>query len=118
MANTSQEALTARFPFGRTDNEYRGWEIGYWIRKDLWGRGLATAAVKAFTAWTFAAFPDVLRLEGRVLSGNEASMSVLERAGYTREGTRRQAVFKHDKVMDSTIFGILRSECEGVAATE
>jgi RimJ/RimL family protein N-acetyltransferase len=53
-------------------------EVGYWIGRPYWGKGVATAALSAF-----------LRLEttrplfGHVASHNVASKRVLERCGFT-----------------------------------
>lgn len=96
----------------RSDVESRTWEVGYWIAKDHWGKGVATAAIKGFTRWAFTTFPDILRFEAKVYEGNKGSMKVLERIGFTKEGIRRQSVFKHGKVMDTHIFGLLREDIE------
>ncbi|KAI1483828.1 acyl-CoA N-acyltransferase [Daldinia eschscholtzii] len=92
------------------DIEYRTWEVGYWIGKDYWGRGIATSALKAFSAWAFGAFPELLRIEAGVFSENIASQRVLERVGYTREGLRRQAIFKNGKIIDQATFSLLRDD--------
>ncbi len=56
-------------------------EIGYAIRPERRGQGLATEAVGAMTALAFSAF-QAETLYGRVLRGNEASVRVLEKNGY------------------------------------
>ncbi|KAI2465321.1 acyl-CoA N-acyltransferase [Annulohypoxylon bovei var. microspora] len=98
----------------RDDTEYRTWEVGYWIAKSHWGKGIATSALKGFSAWAFKELPDLLRLEAGVFEGNDGSMKVLERAGYTKEGVRRKAICKKDKVMDLTLYSLLREEVEGL----
>ncbi|KAI1101554.1 acyl-CoA N-acyltransferase [Jackrogersella minutella] len=98
----------------RDDVESSTWEVGYWIAMDHWGKGIATSALRGFSAWAFKEFPELFRLEAGVFEGNDASMKVLERAGYTKEGVRRKAIFKKGKLLDQTIYGLLRDEIEGL----
>ncbi|XXG96794.1 hypothetical protein Hte_003085 [Hypoxylon texense] len=98
----------------RKDVDHRNWELGYWVAKDHWGKGIATSAVKGFSSWAFTKFPDLLRLEAGVFSENTASMKVLGRTGFTKEGVKRKAICKKGKVMDLVIFSLLREEVEGL----
>ncbi len=58
-------------------------EIGYWLGKPFWGRGIATAAAKALTAYGFETL-GLIRIDARVRNGNAASVRVLEKVGYQR----------------------------------
>lgn len=57
-------------------------EVTYWIRKDLWGRGVATVALATLLA-------DVTDrpLHARVVHDNLGSVRVLERNGFVRVGS-------------------------------
>ncbi len=57
-------------------------EVTYWIRRPLWGRGIATAALMLLVA----AEP-TRPLHARVAEANLGSLRVLERAGFTRTGS-------------------------------
>lgn len=57
-------------------------EVTYWIRRPLWGRGIATAALMLLVA----AEP-TRPLHARVTEANLGSLRVLERAGFTRTGS-------------------------------
>ncbi len=96
----------------------RAWEVGYWVGRRHWGRGIATAALAAFARWAFAAFPRLLRLEARVFAGNAASEAVLRRAGFRREGLLRRAVFKDGRALDLLVYGLLREDVGGEAGRE
>ncbi|KAI1213307.1 acyl-CoA N-acyltransferase [Annulohypoxylon truncatum] len=98
----------------RDDTEYRTWEVGYWVAKNYWGKGIATSALKGFSSWAFKEFPELLRLEAGVFGGNDGSMKVLERVGYTKEGVRRKAICKKGKIMDMHVYGLLKEEAEGL----
>ena len=66
-------------------------EIGYWLGKPFWGRGIMTGALQAATAYAFETL-GLARIEARVQPSNGASIRVLEKLGYQREGLLRQAV--------------------------
>lgn len=87
----------------QTDISRRSAEIGYWLGRQFWGRGLATAAVRAVSEYGLAHF-DLVRLYATVYAPNLASARVLEKAGYTLEGRLRQAVTKHQQVFDALMF--------------
>ena len=82
-------------------------EIGYWLGRTHWGRGIATEAVCAVTAHAFAAH-DLLRVEAHAFAWNGASLRVLEKAGYVREACLRQAVVKDGEVTDLLIYAVVR----------
>jgi RimJ/RimL family protein N-acetyltransferase len=58
-------------------------EIGYWLRSKMQGHGYATVAVKALTNYLR---PSYHRVFAEVHEGNEGSMKVLRRAGYSQTG--------------------------------
>jgi RimJ/RimL family protein N-acetyltransferase len=62
--------------------------LGCWVVASARGRGIGTRAVAAITRWTFAT-TEVVRVEGFILAGNEASHRMMPRAGFTREGLLR-----------------------------
>src|SRR5262249_6202442 len=83
--------------------------IGYWLGEAFWGRGVVTEAVRALTQWAFDNF-NLSRIYAGVLEWNPASMRVLEKAGYQFEGRLRNAVIKHNQVMDQFIYSIIRDK--------
>jgi ribosomal-protein-alanine N-acetyltransferase len=90
------------------DVHFRTAEIGYWLGRRFWGRGIATEALRAVTAHAFTSH-DLDRVEARVFAWNGASVRVLEKAGYAREACLRRAVAKDGEVTDLLIYGILRA---------
>lgn len=81
--------------------------LGYWLSEDLWGRGMMTEAVKLVTDYAFTEL-GFIRVQASVYSKNPASMRVLEKAGYQKEGVLRNAVVKNDMVMDEHIYAVLK----------
>lgn len=81
-------------------------EIGYWLGEPFWGRGIMSQALAAFTAFAFPAF-GLRRLYALVLEWNPASMRVLEKCGYLREGTLRRSAVKDGIVADEIVYARL-----------
>ena len=59
-------------------------EIGYGIKEDYQGCGYATEAVRAVSEW--ARQKGVCRIEAEAEESNVASIRVLEKCGFTRNG--------------------------------
>jgi [ribosomal protein S5]-alanine N-acetyltransferase len=78
-------------------------EIGYWLGQEYWNRGIATDALKAVTAEAFKRF-DITRLYAVPFADHAASVRVLEKAGYVREGRLRQSAIKNGKIRDQLLF--------------
>jgi len=85
----------------------RSAEVGYWLGRAYWGRGIASEALRAVTEYAFATF-DLCRLEAGVFGWNPASARVLEKAGYTLEGCAKQAVIKDGQMTDRLLYGLVR----------
>ncbi len=66
------------------------YEVGYWCRSSLHGRGYATEALRALTRFGFAELK-ANRLEISCDSRNSASERVMIKAGYQREGLLRNS---------------------------
>jgi len=84
-------------------------EIGYWIAEPFWGQGIAASALTEMTDYAFKHFK-FNRLFASVFEGNNASVKVLEKAGYKLEGKLRKAVYKDDNFLDQYIYSILKEE--------
>jgi RimJ/RimL family protein N-acetyltransferase len=62
--------------------------IGYWVLARGRRRGLATSAVRLLTRWAIAE-AGLRRIEALVEPDNRASLRVLERSSFRREGLLR-----------------------------
>jgi [ribosomal protein S5]-alanine N-acetyltransferase len=87
----------------------RSAEIGYWLGEKHWGRGIATEAVRAMTAYAFETL-EICRVFGGVFDPNPGSARVLEKAGYTLEGRLRRAAFKDGKPRDQLLYAYVVEE--------
>ena len=72
----------------RIDWGLRRFEIGYWRKTGLEGRGIITETVQAMTRLAFDTL-GARRVEIRMADDNVKSWKVAERAGYTHEALLR-----------------------------
>ena len=82
-------------------------QFGYWLGEPLWGRGIATVCARALKNYAFSN-PRYKRLEAPVFAWNGASMRVLEKAGFSREGVLRKSVLKGSQLIDQVIYAAIR----------
>jgi len=81
-------------------------QFGYWLGQDHWGQGIATAAASAFAQHIeYRAL--FARLEAPVFQWNPASMRVLEKVGFLREGVLRKSVTKDGQLIDSVMYAYI-----------
>lgn len=93
---------------GSDVNRHTG-EIGYWLGEAYWGRGIATAAVSHFVPWAARTF-GLVRVFADVFETNPASMRVLEKCGFAREGVLRKHACKDGRYLDQIIYGVVLSK--------
>ena len=82
-------------------------EMGYWIGESCWGRGFATRAARAVSDWAFDEYK-LTRIFALVFSHNVASIRVLEKAGFEREGLLRRSALKNGTVLDQFLYAKIR----------
>jgi RimJ/RimL family protein N-acetyltransferase len=81
-------------------------EIGYWLAKPYWGRGIMTAVVRRVCAFAFAEF-GLAKITAHVFAGNQASARVLEKCGFEQEGYLRRHHLKDNQFLDARLFALL-----------
>jgi len=91
-------------PFGygglfEIDLENKRAEIGYGLLKEFWGRGFASSIVEIITRYGFEELK-LHRIYGLVDPDNMASLRVLEKNGYSNEGTMHDFFFARGKFFD------------------
>jgi RimJ/RimL family protein N-acetyltransferase len=84
-------------------------EMGYWVRTDRCGRGYATEAGRAMLLYGFQTL-GVHKVRADVAVGNVASARVLEKLGFTREGTLREDRPVGGIFLDHWRYGMLARE--------
>lgn len=89
-------------------------EIGYILRRDRWGDGIAREAVARVITHGFDSM-GLRRIYADTDPENAGSIALLEKLGFRREGWLRAEWVTHIGVRDSLIFGLLRDEWPGPA---
>jgi RimJ/RimL family protein N-acetyltransferase len=82
-------------------------EIGYWLARSYWGKGIMTSAVMKITAFAYGRLK-LRRLYALVFTHNKASMRVLQKAGFKLEGKLIKNVSKGKILLDEYIFSRVR----------
>lgn len=81
--------------------------LGYWLGEPFWGKQIMQQATVLIVNYAFDNF-DLARLETVVYHPNVASMRVLEKAGFVKEGVGKKAIFKNGEFYDEHVFGLVR----------
>jgi len=89
--------------------EHASVEVGYSLAKWVWGKGLATEALRAVIDHTFDTM-DVNRIEAQHETDNPASGRVMEKCGMMKEGVLRQRLFNKGRYTDVALYSILRQD--------
>lgn len=84
-------------------------EIGYSLAKWMWGKGIATEALRAVIDYTFDTM-DVNRIEAQHELDNPASGRVMKKCAMTKEGVLRQRLYNKGRFVDVALYSILRGD--------
>lgn len=84
-------------------------EVGYWLVPEARGRGLATEAVAAVSRWALLD-QGFQRVELKAAVGNTPSRRVAEKAGFTYEGTERNAMPLHEGRTDLAVYSLIPTD--------
>lgn len=90
-------------------------DVGYLLGPAHWRRGYMREALTALIGCAFQEL-GLRRLEARVEAGNVASMALLRRLGFTREGVLRERWLNDGQPIDAEVYGLLQREWSGAGA--
>jgi ribosomal-protein-alanine N-acetyltransferase len=82
-------------------------EVGYWVRADARGRGVASCALALASRW---ALERHRRLQLHADVENEASQRVAEKCGFTREGVLRSWIEQSGTPRDHVLYSLLQDD--------
>ena len=83
--------------------------LGYWMSAAHAGKGLMGAAVRAVVGFAFDTL-HLNRLEAACLPHNEASIRLLEKVGFQREGYARKYLCIDGRWQDHLLYGLIRDD--------
>lgn len=84
-------------------------ELGYWLAQEHWRKGIMSRAVRMICKEAFETF-DIVRIFAEPFADNAGSRGVLEKAGFTYEGTMRSGVYKNGEIRSYCMYSVLREE--------
>ena len=109
-AITADDRVIGSIGAFRKDNVHRlTAEMGYYIAEGYWGKGIATEAVKQACAYLFEN-TDIVRVFAEPYAFNESSCRVLEKAGFSYEGTLRGNAIKNGHIVDMKMYAVLKED--------
>ncbi|CAN5327874.1 GNAT family N-acetyltransferase [soil metagenome] len=82
-------------------------EIGYWLGRAYWNKGIMTKVLPAFSKFV-AIHYGIIRLEATIFEYNAASIKVVEKCGFNYEGTLKKAYFKDGKYIDGKLYALVK----------
>ncbi len=112
IAERESDAMAGTVTLYQWDRQNRRAEVGFMLGRAHWGRGFAQEAVRTALRFGFEAM-DLHRVEADTHPDNAASLRLLGRLGFHREGHLRERWFTFGAWSDSVLLGLLRSEFEG-----
>jgi [ribosomal protein S5]-alanine N-acetyltransferase len=92
----------------------KGWlrcnaEVGYWLGRQYWRRGIMSEALALVTDLALAHEPDLTRLYASIFAWNEGSQAVARACGYVLEGRMPQSAIKAGRVIDRVLYARYRA---------
>lgn len=91
------------------DRKNKRAEVGFMLDRAVWRQGYMSEALGAALDYAFGPM-DLARMEADVDPANEASLRLLERLGFQREGYLRERWRVGGGVQDTVLLGLLRRE--------
>ena len=95
----------------RIDKANRSADLGYWLAKDFQRQGIVTAACEALLRFGFSS-AQLNRVTLAAAVGNERSVRLAERLGFSYEGTSREAEWVNDRFVDHARYALLKRDWE------
>lgn len=95
--------------FNGLEKDHRKAEIGLWLLKEHWGKGILKEVMPELFRIGFTDL-NLNRIEGFVVSENDKCKSALEKINFIYEGTMRECEIKRGEKINVDIYAILKSD--------
>ncbi len=109
VARHDDDTVIGTCTLAHVDVQNRRAEIGFVLRSDHWNQGYMTEATRTLLRFAFEEL-ELHRIEADVDPRNEASIRLIERLGFQREGYLRERWLVNDEINDTVFYGLLRRE--------
>ena len=98
--------------FQRWNRDWNSCMIRYELKQEARGNGYMQEALRAAIVWAFANMK-LNRIEAQIHPQNRASIQLVERLGFVREGILRKAGYWDEQYHGLGVFGLLKNEFYG-----
>jgi ribosomal-protein-alanine N-acetyltransferase len=98
--------------FQKWNREWKSCVVRYDLKVEARGHGYMQEALRCAIVWGFANM-NLNRIEAQIHPNNRASILLVERLGFVREGIMRKAGYWDEQHHDLGMYGLLRSEFYG-----
>lgn len=106
VADRETDTMMGTVTLNRWDQDNRHADVGFILGRDHWGQGFAQEAVRRLLSFGFDEM-NLHRVEADVDPDNAASLVLLDRLGFQREGHFRERWFTFGTWKDSVMLGLL-----------
>lgn len=108
FAITVEDKVVGSIGIFRKENiHFRTAEMGYYIAQPYWGHGITTDAVRQVCGYVFEN-SNIIRIFAEPFARNIASCRVLEKAGFSLEGTLRKNAVKDGEILDMKLYAFIK----------
>jgi ribosomal-protein-alanine N-acetyltransferase len=90
---------------GNYPNQKHREEVGYWLSKPLWNKGIMSKVLARFCEHGFKEC-GYSRIEAPIFINNLPSQRVVEKCGFVREGVLKKAYFKDGNFIDGLMYSL------------
>lgn len=111
IAADDDDELLGTVTLNSWDRRHRRAEIGFILRRDRQGRGIARACVGAVVRFGFDVM-DLHRIEADVDPENAASLKLLKKLGFVDEGLQRERWFTFGAWRHAQLLGLLKRNAD------
>lgn len=97
--------------------EHNRIEIGYDLSPESWGKGIMTETLKAIIHFAFSEL-NANKIEAQITSENDASLHLVSKLGFHRDGVLREHEFEKGRYIDLVIYSLLAREYTNKPSTK
>jgi ribosomal-protein-alanine N-acetyltransferase len=107
VALTERGSAIGECDLSEIDRHHRRAEVGFLFARAHWGKGYGEEAMRAVMEFAFGPLA-LERLWARCHVGNDASVRLLERLGFSFEGRLKAHVRRNGEPRDCLIYGLVK----------
>jgi ribosomal-protein-alanine N-acetyltransferase len=109
IESVRESRLVGAISFHTVSPVHRSAEIAFNLDPEYWGRGIATRCCNAVVGWGFSD-QGYVRIQATALDTNLASMRVIEKCGFLREGKLRNFRLVRGQPRDFWVYSRIANE--------